>query len=96
MKKLSFLFILIFTYINSQSNENPKFLVESKNPFVLSTNDDYYYVLTENYFLKINKETGDIENNDYIENFVGTSEYYFYIADNSYNNYLFFPYEYLC
>ena len=92
MKKFYFLFIILFFRINSQIKENPKFLVESKNPYVLSTNDNYYYVMTLGKSLKINKESGEIEKN--INNNYKDSNYYFYFEDKSYNNYLFYSNKY--
>ena len=87
MKKLYFfLFIAFFIYTNSQIKENPIFLVESKNVFVLSTNDDYYYVITTNKSFKIKKGTGDIKE---IENKISNIFAYNYLVDNEYNNYLY-------
>ena len=85
MKKIFLLFIIFFIRTNSQIKENPIFLVNTTNPFVLSTNDDYYYVITKGKSLKINKESGNIENitiNDF------THSNYIYIIDNLYNNYI--------
>ena len=58
MKKFYFLFVILFIQNNSQIKQNPIFLVESIEPFVLSTNDNYYYVITLGKNLKINKESG--------------------------------------
>ena len=60
MEKLYFIFLFIFAQINSQIKENPIFLIEDKNPFVLST-IDYYYVMTEQTYLKIKIDSGNIE-----------------------------------
>lgn len=89
MEKLYFLFLLIFVQINSQIKENPILLIDGKNPFVLSTNDndDYYYVMTHKKYLKINKDTGMLES--VMDSILNESEYYFYISDNLYKNYLF-------
>ena len=89
MEKLYFLFLLIFVQINSQIKENPILLIDGKNPFVLSTNDndDYYYVMTHKKYLKINKDTGMLES--VMDSILDESEYYFYISDNLYQNYLF-------
>ena len=91
MKKLFFLFIVLFIRTNSQIKENPIFLVNASNPFILSTNDDYYYVITAGRSLKINKEFGNIENIT-INNF--TDANYIYIVDNSYNNYIYYSNKY--
>ena len=91
MKKLFFLFIVLFIRTNSQIKENPIFLVNASNPFVLSTNDDYYYIITAGRSLKINKEFGNIENIT-INNF--TDSNYIYIVDNSYNNYIYYSNKY--
>ena len=88
MEKLYFLFLLIFVQINSQIKENPILLIDGKNPFVLSTNDDdYYYVMAHKKYLKINKDTGMLES--VMDSILDESEYYFYISDNLYQNYLF-------
>ena len=87
MKELySFLFFVFFIRINSQIKENPIFLVEAENIFVLSTNDDYYYVLTTNKDFKIKKESGDIET---ISNNTFNISDYKYLEDKAYNNYLY-------
>ena len=91
MKKIFFLFIVLFIRTNSQIKENPIFLVNASNPFILSTNDDYYYVITAGRSLKINKEFGNIENIT-INNF--TDANYIYIVDNSYNNYIYYSNKY--
>ena len=91
MKKIFLLFIIFFIRTNSQIKENPIFLVNTTNPFVLSTNDNYYYVITKGKSLKINKESGNIENitiNDF------TNSNYIYIVDNSYNNYIYYSNKY--
>ena len=81
MKKLYFLIVVLFIKINSQIKENPIFLVASKNPFVLSTNDDYFYLITIGKNVKIQKESGIIiENTD--NDAIRTD--YIFIADNSY------------
>ena len=79
MKKILYiLFILLFIHINSQIKQNPILLVESTNPFVLSTIDNYYYVITIGYNMKINKESGIIE--DITENHV-IIENYIFVSD---------------
>ena len=92
MKKIIFLFIVFIIRTNSQIKENPIFLVNSSNPFVLSTNDNYYYyIITKGKSLKINKESGNIANittNDF------TNSDYINIVDNSYNNYVYYSGKY--
>ena len=89
MKNFCFLLIVLFEQIpiNTQIIENPKLLVNSSNPFVLSTTDDYYYVITKGKNLKIDKESGDIYN---ISENSFTSQNYIYISDNSNNNYIYY------
>ena len=81
-----FLFITFFIRTNSQIKENPIFLVEDSNIFVLSSKDDYYYGLTPKKSFKIKKESEVIENN---KNNPFTISDYIYFVDNEYNNYLF-------
>ena len=91
MKKIFFLFIVFFIRTNSEIKENPIFLVDTKNPFVLSTNNDYYYAITAGKSLKIDKESGKIENIT-INSFTNLN--YIYIVDNSYNNYIYYSNKY--
>ena len=84
MGKIYLLIISLLIQTNPQIKNNPIFLVNKSSPFVVSSNDSYYYVLTEGKNLKINKEYGNIENITY---FTQTSSKYFYIKDNKYNNY---------
>ena len=93
MKNFYFLFIVLFirTHTNIQIKENPIFLVKSKAPFVLSTTDNYYYVITKDKSLKINKESGNIEN-EKSNSF--TTFNYMYIFDNSNNNYMRYSNDY--
>ena len=91
MKKFYFLLILLFLKSSLQIKQNPIYLVDRKNPFVLSSNDNYYYVITIGNNLKINQESGNIENNT--DNYAD-EESYIFIADNSYNNYLYYSNEY--
>ena len=87
MKKFYFLFIILFIQSNSQIKQNPIFLVESIYPFVLSTNDNYYYVITLGKNLKINKESGILED---ISDNGAVRENYIFVADNSYNNWVYY------
>ena len=79
MKEFYFLFTAFFIRIetNIQIKQNPILLSNTENPFVLSTTDDYYYVITKGKNLKINKDSGDkeITNNSFSN--------YLYIFDNS-------------
>ena len=88
MKKLFVLLVILFTQTKQQIKENPLFLVESKNPFLLSTNDDYFYLITIGKNLKIEKDSGNIEDNT--ENNILTEDDYIFIADYLYNNYIYF------
>ena len=93
MKNLYFLFIILFIHTNSQIRKiNPKYLIERKYPFVLSTIDEYYYVITKGKCLKIQKESGYII--DTKDKDVFTSSDYVYFTDNSNNNYLYFNHKY--
>ena len=82
------LFLLLLLYIqeNPQIIDNPRFLNNKPYPFVLSSNNDYYYVVTSGEILTIEKESGNIivRKNEitYTENFKN-------IADGSYNNYIY-------
>ena len=91
MKKFYFLFVILFIQCNSQIKENPIFLVESIEPFVLSTNDNYYYVITLGKNFKINKESGNIE--DISDNGASRANYIF-VADNSNNNWVYYSNAY--
>ena len=91
MGKIYLLIISLLIQTNSQIKNNPIFLVNKSSPFVVSSNDSYYYVLTEGKNLKINKEYGNIENITY---FTQTSSKYFYVKDNKYNNYKYFQNKY--
>ena len=92
MEKLYFLFLLILVQNNSQIKENPIFLIEEKNPVVLSTIDDYYYVMAERNYIKIEKDSGSLE--DTMGSLKDESENYFYFTDNLYRNYLFHSEKY--
>ena len=76
------LFLLLLLYIqeNSQIIDNPRFLNNKSHPFVLSPNNDYYYVVTSGEILTIEKESGNIISRkneiNYTENFIN-------IMDNS-------------
>ena len=91
MKKLYLLLISIFIQTNSQIKNNLIYLVDKSSPFVLSSNDSFYYIITQGKYLKINKESGNIEN---ITSYTTISSSYFYIIDNEYNNYKYFQNKY--
>ena len=82
------LFLLLLLYIqeNPQIIDNPRFLNNKPYPFELSSNNDYYYVVTSGEILTIEKESGNIISRkneiNYTENFIN-------IMDNSYNNYIY-------
>ena len=86
MEKLYILFIVLLIQTNQQIKLNPIFIVESKNPVLLSTDDDYFYLLTNGKNFKIEKDSGNIVN--YSNNSAAEDDYIF-IADNSYNNYVY-------
>jgi len=86
MKKfylLVFIQLLFQTLTNQQIKQNPILLGNTLNPFVLSTNDSYFYVITEGTSFKINKESGNLEN-------ISDNQFTNYLCafDNSNNNYL--------
>ena len=91
MMEFYFLFIILFIQSNSQIKQNPIFLVESIYPFVLSTNDNYYYVITLGKNLKINKESGIQVN---VSDNGAVRENYIFVADNSYNNWVYYSKAY--
>ena len=68
MKKyylLVFIQLLFQTLTNQQIKQNPILLGNTLNPFVLSTNDSYFYVITEGTSFKINKESGNLEKKNF-------------------------------
>ena len=86
MKKSYFYFILLFIHTNLQIKNKQKLIAESAYPFVLSTTNDYYYVITNSNYFKIQKESGNVGN-------IGTqslfsSSNYVFITDNLNKNYL--------
>ena len=92
MENSYFLFIILFIHINSQQKINPIHLIKDKYPFVISTTDNYYYVIAKEKCLKIQKETGNTINAR--ESKIINSQNYVYITDNSNNNYLYYQYGY--
>ena len=89
MKNLFILFFILFLKTNLQIKENPIVLIEASYPFLLNSNDnDYYYVITKEKSLKIEKISGVIveqsSNSFNVYDFI-------HIVDNSNNNYLYKP-----
>ena len=81
------LLINILIQINSEIILNPIKITDDRCPFVLTSEDDYYYILTKKYIITLEKNTGNVINkkNHNIQlssNFIG-------FDDNSNNNYLY-------
>ena len=93
MKNFCFLLVILCfrTTINIPIKENPIFLTNNSYPFVLSTIDDCFYVITKGKDFKIDKISGDIYN---ISENILDSQNYIYIFDNSNNNYIFYSNKY--
>ena len=88
MVLLFLLLKIIIIKTNSIIKENPISLVNEENYFVLNSTDDYYYVITYETSLKIEKESGNIISIYYEYNFDKLN--YIYIEDKSGNNFLYF------
>ena len=88
MVLLFLLLKIIIIKTNSIIKENPISLVNEENYFVLNSTDDYYYVITYETSLKIEKESGNIISIYYKNNFDKLN--YIYIEDKSGNNFLYF------
>ena len=58
-----FLFINILIQIYSEIILNPIKITDDSCPFVLSSEDDYYYILTRKTIITIEKNNGNITNN---------------------------------
>ena len=88
----TFLLILIILLIqnNSQIIIEPIILIESQNPFVLSSFDNYYYVITSGKSLQIEKETGNIINSE--SNNIPSS--FINIVTNSNDNFVYYSGKY--
>ena len=70
----------------------PKYLIDDNYPFILPYSDNnYYYIITKNNGLKINKENGTIELKNH--NF-GYSKETIYCVDKLNNSYLFHSHEF--
>ena len=89
MKNFFILFFILFLKTNLQIKENPIVLIEASYPFLLNSNDnDYYYIITKEKSLKIEKISGVI-----VEQSINLFNVYdfIHIVDNSNNNYLYKP-----
>lgn len=88
----TFLLILIILLIqnNSQIIIGPIILIESQNPYVLSSFDNYYYVITSGKILQIEKETGNIINSE--SNNIPSS--FINIVTNSNDNFVYYSGKY--
>ena len=89
--KIIFLTIyILFIQANSHIKNNPIELLTSISkplaPIVLSSTDNYYYIITSGIDLKIDKDSGDIINKT-INNIISSN--YIYHVDNSNNNYIY-------
>ena len=94
MKKFYFLFIALLAQTKTivQIIQNPKHLIDKKNPIVLSTTDNnYFYLVTKGLNLKIKKESGEIEDRNDNE---FTNHDYIYIFDKLNNNYILYSNDY--
>ena len=72
------LLIFLIIQVNSQIKNNPIYLTNKRNLFVLNSTDDYYYVITSGESFKIKKKSGNIiyrsDNNFNISNFILVKE----------------------
>ena len=99
------LLIILIIRTNPQLKENPIYLTDKQNFFVLNSTDSYYYAITSGESFKIEKESGNIINSSnnninisnsiLIEelsgnNYIYNSEGYYYI---NYNPFIFFEKE---
>ena len=63
MIKYFVLLLIVINKTNLEKNINPILLIEDSYPFILSSeDDDYYYIIYSENNLKIEKESGTIEN----------------------------------
>ena len=86
MKKISFLIIiLIFSidFIQTETINNPIYLNSKSYPFVLYADSTYYYIITSEESLKLNKENGDIL--DRKNTMVYTEDFIYCIESSNYN-----------
>ena len=91
MVMLFLLLLILIIKTNSQLKENPIYLTDKKNFFVLDSTDSYYYVITSGESFKIEKESGNIINSS--DNNINISNSIF-IEDLSGNNYIYNSDEY--
>ena len=88
--KILFIIIIFFVQTNSQIKQNPILLINSTepiDPLVLSSKDEYYYIITSGQDLKIEKDSGNIISSANNNNFK-TSNFVNYI-ENINNNYIY-------
>ena len=83
---LFLLLIILIIRTNSQIKNNPIYLTNKGNLFVLNSTDDYYYVITSGESFQIEKESGNIINSSYNNLKISNS---FLVKDFSGNNYIF-------
>ena len=83
---LFLLLIILIIRTNSQIKNNPIYLTNKRNLFVLNSTDDYYYVITSGESFQIEKESGNIINSSDNELNIANS---FLVKDFSGNNYIF-------
>ena len=81
--KILIIIIIFFVQTNSQIKQNPILLINSTepiDPLVLSSKDEYYYIITSGKDLQIEKESGNIISS--FDNNIKTSNYVNYV-DNA-------------
>ena len=91
MMELFIILIINFSLINSQIKENPIFLNDKGYPFVLESNDDYYYVVTKGQYLKILISSGQIS--DHPPNPINSNDFIGFV-DHQNNNYVYYSEKY--
>ena len=91
MKKFYFLLVILFIQYNSQIKQNPIFLVESIEPFVLSAGDNCCYVMTLGEDLRVNEESGVRED---ISGDGAVRENYIFVAGDSYDSWVYYSKAY--
>ena len=87
--KILVIIIILFIQTNSQIKQNPILLINSTepiDPLVLSSKDQYYYIITSGQDLKIEKESGNIISS--ANNNFKTSNFLNYL-ENIDNNYIY-------
>ena len=92
MIKYFFLLLIVINKTNLEKNINPILLIEDSYPFILSSeDDDYYYIICSENNLKIEKESGTIENRNNNDFNLST---FIFISDKIRNNYIYFSNKY--